>query len=134
MNTINGKNFLNQYKGVIRSGSKMVVLKPLSFCVRNYAKYDYKEDFNSYHIYTEQVDAVEITMPVKEFERLVEEHDDFNELKKCTGIDSYKAILAEYQYLREKHWKQQTEKSIRDSNDSVKQAYENYQLLLNLAK
>jgi hypothetical protein len=101
-----------------------------------------KLSFDSYHtdnyfdysVKNDSVEAVEITMPKVEFERLVDEHEELVDLKCFTGFPSIDLIKHDYGHMREQYFVTLNEIRIRNSNESVKKAYEHYQMLLNLAK
>jgi hypothetical protein len=101
-----------------------------------------KLSFDSYHtdnyfdysVKNDSVEAVEITMPKVEFERLVDEHEELVDLKNFAGYPSVDLIKHDYGQMREQYFVTLNEIRIRDSNESVKKAYEHYLMLLNLAK
>lgn len=125
------KSFLNRYYGTLKCGIMMhKSTSPFSF--------SYKEDYYNKAEYlineVNEVDAVEITMPEVEFERLIDEHEQLKNLKNLSGLDSVEVIMNDYGLLKNQYFTNLNEKRIRDSNESVKKAYEHYQMLLNLAK
>jgi hypothetical protein len=101
-----------------------------------------KFSFDSYHtdnyfdhsVKNDSVEAVEITMPKVEFERLVDEHEELVDLKRFTGFPSVDLIKHDYGQMREQYFVTLNEIRIRNNNESVKKAYEHYQMLLNLAR
>jgi hypothetical protein len=100
--------------------------------------YNPYEDYLSTYSTTkiDSVEAVEITMPIVEFEKLVDEHEELESLKNFTGLPSVDMIKHDYGQMREQYLAKLNEKlnemRIRNSNESVRKAYENYQLLLKL--
>jgi hypothetical protein len=121
-------SFLHQYYGSVKYGKRMHVHKKLSFGFFS------KENYMDHSIKDDSVEAVEITMPIVEFERLVDEHEDLENLKNFTGLTSVDLIKHDYGHMREQYFVTLNEIRIRDSNEAVRKAYEHYQLLLNIAK
>jgi hypothetical protein len=122
------RSFLHQYYGSVKYDRRMHVHKKLSFDsyhTNNYFDYSVKID---------SVEAVEITMPKVEFERLVDEHEELESLKNFTGSPSVDLFKHDFGQMREQYFVTLNEIRIRNSNESVKKAYEHYQMLLNLAK
>jgi hypothetical protein len=120
--------FLHQYYGSVKYDIRMHVYKKSSFNFSHTENYlDYTEKFDS-------VEAVEITMPKVEFERLVDEHEELVDLKCFTGFTSVDLIKHDYGHMREQYFVTLNEIRIRNNNESVKKAYEHYQMLLNLAR
>ncbi len=122
------RSFLHQYYGSVKYDRQMHVHKKLSFGFFS------KENYLDHNIKVDSVEAVEITMPIVEFERLVNEHEELESLKNFAGYPSVDLIKHDYGQLREQYFAKLTEIRIRNSNESVKKAYEHYQLLLNIAK
>lgn len=122
------RSFLHQYYGSVKYDKRMHVHKKLSFGFFS------KENYMDHSIKYDSVEAVEITMPKVEFERLVDEHEELESLKNFTGYPSVDLIKHDYGQLREQYYAKLNEIRIRNSNQSVKKAYEHYQMLLNLAK
>jgi hypothetical protein len=127
------KSFLNRYYGSIKYDKRMYVHNNPSLVSNTYNPY---EDYLSTYAITkiDSVEAVEITMPIVEFEKLADEHVDLENLKNFTGLNSVEMIIHDYGQLRELYFVNLNEKRIRDSNESVRKAYEHYKTLLNLAK
>lgn len=122
------RSFLHQYYGSVKYDRRMHVHKKLSF--DSY----HTNNYFDYSVKTDSVEAVEITMPKVEFERLVDEHEELESLKNFTGSPSVDLIKHDYGQMREQYFVTLNEIRIRNSNESVKKAYEHYQMLLNLAK
>ena len=122
------RSFLHQYYGSVKYDRRMHVHKKLSF--DSY----HTDNYFDYPIKNDSVEAVEITMPKVEFERLVDEHEDLESLKRFTGFPSVDLIKHDYEQMREQYFVTLNEIRIRNSNESAKKAYEHYQMLLNLAK
>lgn len=122
------RSFLHQYYGSVKYDRRMHVHKKLSF--DSY----HTDNYFDYSVKNDSVEAVEITMPKVEFERLVDEHEELVDLKCFTGFTSVDLIKHDYGQLREQYLAKLNEIRIRDSNESVKKAYEHYLMLLNLAR
>jgi hypothetical protein len=122
------RSFLHQYYGSVKYDRRMHVHKKLSF--DSY----HTDNYFDYSVKNDSVEAVEITMPKVEFERLVDEHEELVDLKCFTGFTSVDLIKHDYGQMREQYFVTLNEIRIRNSNESVKKAYEHYQMLLNLAK
>jgi hypothetical protein len=122
------RSFLHQYHGSVKYDRRMHVHKKLSF--DSY----HTDNYFDYSVKNDSVEAVEITMPKVEFERLVDEHEELVDLKCFTGFTSVDLIKHDYGQLREQYLAKLNEIRIRDSNESVRAAYEHYQMLLNLAR
>jgi hypothetical protein len=119
-------SFLHQYYGSVKYDRRMHVHKKLSF--DSY----HTDNYFDYSVKNDSVEAVEITMPKVEFERLVDEHEELVDLKCFTGFTSVDLIKHDYGQMREQYLAKLNEMRIRNSNESVRKAYENYQLLLKL--
>jgi hypothetical protein len=125
------RSFLYRYHGSIKYDKRMYVHNKPSLVSNTYNPY---EDYLSTHSTTkiDSVEAVEITMPIVEFEKLVDEHEELESLKNFTGLPSVDMIKHDYGQMREQYLAKLNEMRIRNSNESVRKAYENYQLLLKL--
>jgi hypothetical protein len=127
------RSFLHQYYGSVKYDKRMYVHNKPSLVSNTYNPYeDYMTAYSTTKI--DSVEAVEITMPKVEFERLVDEHAELESLKNFTGFPSVDLIKHDYGQMREQYFVTLNEKRIRDSNESVRAAYEHYQILLNLAR
>ena len=122
------RSFLHRYYGSVKYDRRMHVHKKFSF--DSY----HTDNYFDYPVKNDSVEAVEITMPTVEFEKLVEEHEELESLKIFTGFPSVVLIKHDYGQMREQYFVTLNEKRIRDSNESVRKAYEHYQMLLNLAR
>jgi hypothetical protein len=122
------KSFLHQYYGSVKYDKRMHVHKKFSL------DFFHKENYLDYTDKVNSVEAVEITMPKVEFERLVDEHEELESLKRFTGFPSVDLIKHDYGQMREQYFVTLNEIRIRNSNESAKKAYEHYQMLLNLVK
>ena len=122
------RSFLHQYYGSVKYDRRMHVHKKSSF------NFSHTDNYFDYPVKNDSVEAVEITMPKVEFERLVDEHEELVDLKRFTGFTSVDLIKHDYGQMREQYFVTLKEKRIRDSNESVRAAYEHYQMLLNLAR
>jgi hypothetical protein len=121
-------SFLHQYYGSVKYDKRMHVHKKSSF------NFSHTDNYFDYTVKNDSVEAVEITMPKVEFERLVDEHKELESLKNFTGFPSIDLIKHDYGHMREQYFVTLNEIRIRDSNEAVRKAYEHYQLLLNIAK
>lgn len=126
-------SFLHQYYCTIEYGKRMYVHNKRSIVSNTYNPYD---DYLTTYATTkvDSVESVEITMPVKQFEKLVDDHEELVDLKCFTGFNSVDLIKHDYGQLREQYFVNLNEKRIRDGNETVRAAYEHYQMLLNLAR
>jgi hypothetical protein len=122
------RSFLHQYHGSVKYDRRMHVHKKLSF--DSY----HTDNYFDYPVKNDSVEAVEIIMPIVEFEKLVDEHEELESLKNFTGFTSVDLIKHDYGQLREQYLAKLNEIRIRNSNESVKKAYEHYLMLLNLAR
>jgi hypothetical protein len=122
------RSFLHRYYSSVKYDRRMHVHKKSSF------DFSHTDNYFDYFVKNDSVEAVEITMPTVEFERLVDEHEDLENLKNFTGLNSVDLIKHDYGQLRQQYYAKLNEICIRNSNESVKKAYEHYQMLLNLAK
>jgi len=65
---------------------------------------------------------------------LVDEHEELVDLKNFAGYPSVDLIKHDYGHMREQYFVTLNEIRIRNSNESVRAAYEHYQMLLNIAR
>jgi hypothetical protein len=119
-------NKLKNYRATIKESMMSVVKErePLRY-------WDYTEDASFFQ--TETVAAVQITMPITDYEILLEEIQHIENIKNYYG-NSIQQITSMILELSNLQLKLLHEEKLRNSNETLKKAYDHYQLLLNLSK
>jgi hypothetical protein len=91
--------------------------------------YDFNRDYTNYYIQAEDVPAIEMTMPLRALEDLIETHDEVERLKTFYGPDALNRMGEAEDIL----YKNRKEEYARRNNPAVQKAWDNYQLLLRIA-
>jgi hypothetical protein len=91
--------------------------------------YNFQKEYQSYYMQAEEVLAIEMTMPLKALEDLVETHDEVERLKTFYGPDALNRMGEAEDIL----YKNRKEEYARRLNPAVQKAWDNYQLLLRIA-
>jgi hypothetical protein len=91
--------------------------------------YDFKREYTNYYMQTEEVAAIEMTVPLNALEDLIETHDEVERLKTFYGPDALNRMGEAEDIL----YKNRKEEYARRNNPAVQKAWDNYQLLLRIA-
>lgn len=124
------KNFLHRFRARVRPGERINVVPSYpSYNLTDYS--DFNQSFK-----TECTDTVDINMPEKEFNTLLDLIDEledprlgWDEFQRMNKIFGHEWI---YRFSQSEHQRQH-EASIRKKNQALAHAWEQYQILLKLS-